>query len=86
VRVTVQDDGKGFDVSRVASGHHGLLGMRVRLEAHAGTLTVTSAPGQGCLVSAQLPCSTHTREMAQADTTAGAASQSKTRDEAHNDS
>jgi signal transduction histidine kinase len=58
VRVMVKDDGKGFDVDRVGSGHHGLLGMRVRLEAHAGKLTVRSNPGQGTWVCAELPMST----------------------------
>jgi signal transduction histidine kinase len=55
VRVTVKDDGKGFDVNRVGSGHHGLLGMRVRLEAHAGKLTVRSVAGEGTSVCAELP-------------------------------
>jgi signal transduction histidine kinase len=55
VRLMVKDDGKGFDVHRVASGHHGLLGMRVRLEAHAGTLTLRSVIGGGTCVSAELP-------------------------------
>jgi signal transduction histidine kinase len=55
VRLTVQDDGKGFDVNRVGSGHHGLLGMRVRLEAHAGKLTVRSVAGEGTWVCAELP-------------------------------
>jgi signal transduction histidine kinase len=57
VHVTVQDDGMGFDVNRVGSGHHGLLGMRVRLEAHAGKLTVSSVMGEGTLVCAELPSS-----------------------------
>jgi signal transduction histidine kinase len=55
VRVSVKDDGKGFEVNRVGSGHHGLLGMRVRLEAHAGKLTVRSKPGEGTFVCAELP-------------------------------
>jgi signal transduction histidine kinase len=63
VRLTVQDDGKGFDVHRVASGHHGLLGMRVRLEAHAGKLTLRSAPGEGTSVCAELPQSAQPREV-----------------------
>jgi signal transduction histidine kinase len=55
VRVTVKDDGKGFDVDRVGFGHHGLLGMHVRLEAHAGTLAVRSVVGEGTWVCADLP-------------------------------
>lgn len=57
VQVTVQDDGLGFDVAAVPPGHHGLLGMRVRVESHAGTLTIDSASGRGTLVRAELPVS-----------------------------
>lgn len=55
VRVEVQDDGQGFDADAVPPGHHGLLGMRVRVESHAGELTVTSAPGRGTRIVALLP-------------------------------
>ncbi len=49
------DNGKGFDtrVSRPAT--HGLAGMRHRVEAARGKLTVTSQPGQGTKLSAMLP-------------------------------
>lgn len=57
VQVTVQDNGLGFDVAAVPPGHHGLLGMRVRVESHAGTLTIDSANGRGTLVRAELPVS-----------------------------
>ena len=56
-RVTVRDNGRGFDTTAVPSGHHGLLGMRVRVESHAGTLTIESAPGRGTLIRAALPMS-----------------------------
>jgi signal transduction histidine kinase len=56
--VTVRDDGKGFEVNDVAAGHHGLTGMRVRVEAHAGRLTIDSAPGQGTRIRAELPLRT----------------------------
>lgn len=56
-QVTVRDDGLGFDVAAVPAGHHGLLGMRVRVESHSGTLTIDSAPGRGTLVRATLPLS-----------------------------
>jgi len=55
VRVEVQDDGQGFDTESVPAGHHGLLGMRVRVESHAGELSIQSAPGQGTRVQAELP-------------------------------
>lgn len=54
-RLLVRDDGKGFDPGKVRAGHHGLLGMRVRVESHSGTLSITSAPGQGTRVSVELP-------------------------------
>lgn len=54
-RLLVRDDGKGFDVNQVRTGHHGLVGMRVRVESHSGKLAITSAPGQGTRVSVELP-------------------------------
>lgn len=57
VQLRVQDDGRGFDTEAVPSGHHGLLGMRVRVESHAGQLHVRSAPGEGTCIEAELPAS-----------------------------
>lgn len=55
VRVAVQDDGQGFDPDTVPPGHHGLLGMRVRVESHGGELRIHSSPGRGTRVEAVLP-------------------------------
>ena len=55
VEVTVRDDGIGFDTRQVGNKAHGLLGMRFRVEAEAGSLELVSAPGQGTLVRARLP-------------------------------
>jgi signal transduction histidine kinase len=52
----VEDDGKGFDLSR-ARDIHGIENMRDRLEALGGTLTVSSAPGEGTRVVGLLPMS-----------------------------
>ena len=60
VRLTVRDDGQGFEPHRVAHGHHGLMGMRVRLESHTGRLLVESAPGRGTTVTAELPVAPET--------------------------
>ncbi len=60
VRVEVRDDGCGFDVESVPVGHHGLLGMRVRVESHTGQLDILSAPGQGTRVEARLPAQSET--------------------------
>jgi PAS domain S-box-containing protein len=55
----IQDNGKGFQADHVLyakkSRRLGLLGMRERLEMIGGIFTVTSAPGKGTTVVAQLP-------------------------------
>ncbi|SEF27162.1 CHASE3 domain-containing protein [Variovorax sp. NFACC27] len=55
VVVEVADNGKGFDTQRVRPSTHGLAGMRHRVEAARGRLTVWSAPGKGTRLSAMLP-------------------------------
>ena len=55
VEVTVRDDGIGFDTQQVGRKAHGLLGMRFRVEAEAGTLELFSKTGQGTTVRARLP-------------------------------
>lgn len=55
VAVQVRDDGAGFDPAAVGHASHGLAGMRHRVEAAGGRLTITSRPGNGTLVSAVLP-------------------------------
>ena len=54
VQVSVRDDGVGFDGSQTSSSSFGLLGMRFRVEAEGGQLSVTSAPGQGTCVQLKL--------------------------------
>jgi signal transduction histidine kinase len=55
VIVEVADNGKGFDPLRVRPSTHGLAGMRHRVEAARGKLTISSTPGRGTRVSAMLP-------------------------------
>ena len=55
VRVEVRDDGIGFDPGLVPPSTHGLVGMRYRVEAEGGTVTVESAPGQGVRIRVLLP-------------------------------
>jgi signal transduction histidine kinase len=55
VEVDVKDDGKGFDVSQARPSTHGLAGMRHRVEASGGHLTVVSTPGKGTRIAAVLP-------------------------------
>jgi signal transduction histidine kinase len=55
VTVEVRDKGRGFDPAQVKPTSHGLTGMRHRVEAAMGKLTVTSSPGMGTRVFAVLP-------------------------------
>ncbi|OIH94787.1 MULTISPECIES: sensor histidine kinase [unclassified Curtobacterium] len=53
-RLTVADDGVGFDPS-VPSAGHGLPGLHERLALADGTCTVTSEPGRGTVLEVTLP-------------------------------
>lgn len=55
VAVQIQDNGSGFDMHSVRPNSHGLAGMRHRVEAAGGRLTVMSALGDGTTVSAVIP-------------------------------
>lgn len=58
LKLTVSDDGKGFQVDpafRAYGGHWGLLGMRESAAELRGALTVRSAPGQGTTVALRVP-------------------------------
>ena len=55
ITVEVRDDGAGFDTTQIKGSSHGLAGMRHRVEAAGGRLTVVSSPGQGTRISAVLP-------------------------------
>ncbi len=56
VVLQVADDGKGFDPGSNQSGPTmGLQGMRERLAALGGELTVDAAPGRGTRLVASLP-------------------------------
>ena len=54
-QVRIRDDGVGFDTGQQPSSAHGLLGMKYRLESAGGELVVTSSPGCGTTLSAELP-------------------------------
>lgn len=54
VELAVTDDGRGFDAA-VVSGGYGLRGMRERLRQAGGTLDVTTAPGGGTTIRAEVP-------------------------------
>jgi PAS domain S-box-containing protein len=57
-RMSVEDDGRGFDVRGVAgadAGHFGLAFMRERAETLGGRLHVESAAGRGARVTVEMP-------------------------------
>jgi signal transduction histidine kinase len=58
VRLTVEDDGRGFDPAQAATpreGHFGIQGMRERAKRLGGTLEVDSAPGRGTRIIVKVP-------------------------------
>jgi signal transduction histidine kinase len=57
VRLTVCDNGTGFDPERDAAkpGHFGLVGMRERVTRLGGSFTLHSAPGAGATIEAAIP-------------------------------
>jgi len=54
ITVEIGDDGKGFDTDATHSGF-GLLGMHERVDLVGGRLTITSTPGSGSVITAELP-------------------------------
>jgi two-component system, NarL family, sensor histidine kinase DevS len=63
VRVMIRDAGRGFDTTAKTTGF-GVMGMHERAELAGGSLSVTSAPGEGTTIQATLP--SHRRTGAQA--------------------
>jgi signal transduction histidine kinase len=56
VRVTVEDNGKGFDVSLLEErGHMGIKVIRERTEKMGGYLDIDSGAGKGTRVTFQIP-------------------------------
>ena len=55
ITVEVRDNGKGFDSNNINPSSHGLNGMRHRVEAAGGSLTVATSPQAGTKITAVLP-------------------------------
>jgi signal transduction histidine kinase len=57
IRLSVRDDGCGFDplATTVLAGHFGISGMRERAEKIAGRLSINSAPGKGTEIEVHVP-------------------------------
>lgn len=66
IAVTIKDDGRGFTPGTqmgASQGHFGLVGMRERIERLNGTLSLTSAPGQGTTVHLEVPLLAYDEEL-----------------------
>lgn len=55
LRLSIRDDGRGFEPASVGEGHHGLLGMRERARLLGGKLRVVAHPGRGTRITATVP-------------------------------
>ena len=59
MRLTIRDNGMGFDVNTPPKYQRGsglgLVGMRERVSLVGGTCVIESAPGQGTRVTIELP-------------------------------
>jgi two-component system nitrate/nitrite sensor histidine kinase NarX len=47
VRLSIRDNGRGFDPERIGTGHYGLIMMQERANAVGAALSIMSRPGQG---------------------------------------
>jgi len=55
LQLEIEDDGKGFQTAWVRGQHHGLAGMKHRVQMCAGEFSVDSAPGMGTRICARIP-------------------------------
>lgn len=62
LRLTVSDNGRGFDVNQVAAGrrNYGLLGMQERINILDGRFHLSSTPDQGTRIDIELPLTNST--------------------------
>jgi len=54
ISFTIRDNGRGFDTRGVKKGI-GLNNIRKRVEALSGKFTLLTAPGEGCMLIAEIP-------------------------------
>ncbi|MDN5697586.1 MAG: GAF domain-containing sensor histidine kinase, partial [Rubrobacter sp.] len=52
-RLSIEDDGRGFDAAEVSDERHGIVGMTERARSLGGVLTVRGEPGSGARVEAR---------------------------------
>ncbi|MFC2009175.1 histidine kinase [Chloroflexota bacterium] len=70
VRLSVVDNGAGFDTSSVRAGSFGLIGMGERAQACGGNTRVTSTPGNGTKIEVTVP-SKRRHDVQDTDTSGG---------------
>jgi two-component system NarL family sensor kinase len=61
VRLTVEDDGRGFAIEDAAASRFGLVGMRERTRLLGGSFQIESSPGAGTRITAEVPLSPQRR-------------------------
>ncbi len=54
-RLTIEDDGAGFDIDDIPKGHYGIIGLNERVKLLGGTLEVQSTEGAGTYLEAIIP-------------------------------
>ncbi|HSM55989.1 MAG TPA: GAF domain-containing sensor histidine kinase [Candidatus Sulfomarinibacteraceae bacterium] len=55
VRLTVEDDGRGFDADQVPGERYGLVGLNERARLLGGRLHLQTSPGEGTRVEVSIP-------------------------------
>ncbi|MDZ4254044.1 MAG: CHASE3 domain-containing protein [Sulfuritalea sp.] len=55
LELEIEDDGQGFQIAAAARRHHGLAGMKHRVQMCAGDFTLSSRPGAGVRIVARIP-------------------------------
>ena len=62
LRVTVRDNGRGYDVATTSQRGLGLTSMSERVQLLGGTRKVTTASGAGTMIELTIPLTTTTQE------------------------
>lgn len=55
LELEIEDDGQGFQTPRTSRRHHGLAGMKHRVQMCSGQFTLSSRPGAGTRIAVRLP-------------------------------
>jgi len=55
LKAVMEDDGCGFDLQNIPSGHYGLIGMRERIRSLGGEITITSEISIGTRLEMRIP-------------------------------